>query len=327
MTGAAGGAPLRMLVWPGMPAPEALERVAARLGVALDCETICTNEQLEERLLAGERWDLVTPSDFMVERLAARGLLAPLDAALLPGRDALAPWARRPAWDPAERWSVPLAFGTTGVLHDRERLPDAGSWRALLDPPPGVVVGLLDEPREVIGAALLAAGERFDATDERALAAAGELLRRGGRAVARVDSGDFVSPVRDGLVAAHHAWSGPAAAAVRADPRLAYSLPGEGAVVWVTTVAIAASCPRPALARAAIAALLDPELARITVEQHSYATPNDAARRLLPAELRDDPVLFPSPATLRRAITIRDVDPAAQARLAALWADVAAGAG
>lgn len=323
----ADAAPLRILAWPGMPAPEALVQLAARLGVALERDEISTNEQLEARLLAGERYDLVTPSDFMVERLAARGLLAPLPP--LPGRDALAPWVRRPVWDPDERWAVPLAFGTTGYLYDRARLPGAGGWRALLAPPPGVPVGLLDEPREVIGAALLAAGERFDATDPRALAAARALLLRGAAAgaYARVDSDDFLTPVLDGAVAAHHAWSSPAADAVRADPRLGWAVPPEGAVVWVTTVAISAGCARPALARAAIEALLDPALARLNVERTGYATPNAAARELLPAALRDDPVLFPPADVLRRRLTVRDLDDDAAARVAALWAEVVAAVG
>ncbi len=309
-----------------MPAPEALAEVARRLGVALEREQIATNEQLEQRLLAGERYDLITPSDFMVERLAARGMLAPLDPSLLPTRDVLAPWVRRPLWDPDERWSVPLAFGTTGYLYDRERLPGAGGWRALLAPPAGVTVGLLDEPRELIGAALLAAGERFDATDERALAAARELLLRGAAAGAygRRDSDDFVTPVRDGAVAAHHAWGGAVAAAVRTDPRLAYAVPEEGAVVWVTTAAISADCDRPALAHAAIAALLDPQVARLNVERAGHATPNAAAQALLPPALRDDPVLFPPAAVLARRLTVRDLDAAAAARLDALWAEIVA---
>ncbi|MDO8189132.1 extracellular solute-binding protein [Conexibacter sp. JD483] len=328
--GGADGGPLRMLVWDGMPAAEALAVVAERVGVALDCEPIATNEQLEARLLAGERFDLITPSDFMIERLAGRGLLTPLDPSLLPGRDALAPWVRRPPWDPQERWAVPLAFGTTGYLYDRDRLPGAGGWRALLAPPAGVTVGLLDEPREVIGAALLAVGERFEATGAAALARARELLlaQAAAGAYARRDSGDFVTPVRDGSVAAHHAWGGAAAAAVRAEPRrLAYAVPQEGVVVWVTTVAIAAGCARPGLAHAAIAALLDPQVARLNVERAGHATPNAAAQALLPPQLRDDPVLFPPAAVLERRLTVRDLDADAAARIDALWAELVAAVG
>jgi len=313
-----------MLVWPGMPADEALDAVEARLGVAVEAVAIATNEQLEQRLLAGERYDVVTPSDYMVERLAARGALLALDDALLPGRAGLAPWTRRPVWDPDERWSVPLAFGTTGVLYDRERIgeEDAASWSALLDPPEGVEVGLLAELREVLGAALIAAGRDVNATDPESLAAAAALLERRADAVVRFDSDDFVGPVRDGAVAAHHAWSGQAAKAVREQPRLGYAVPREGAVLWVTTAAIPAGCERPELAHAAIEALLDPQVARVTVERNGYATANAAARAVLAPELRDDPVLFPSAETVARCVTIRDVGAEGETRLERLWSRV-----
>jgi spermidine/putrescine transport system substrate-binding protein len=317
---------LRMLVWPGMPADEALDVVERRIGVRVEAVAISTNEQLEERLLAGERYDVVTPSDYLVERLARRGALLALDDALLPGRANLASWARRPVYDPGERFSVPLAFGTTGYLYDREQLPGAGGWAALLDPPDGVAVGLLGELREVIGAALLASGHDVNATDGQALAPALALLERRACAVVRFDSDDFVTPVLDGTVAAHHAWSGPAASAVRAHPRLGYAVPPEGAVLWTTTAAITAGCERPALAHAAIEALLDPEVARLTVERNGYATPNEAARRLLAPELRDDPVLFPPADVVGRCATVRDIGAAADRRLEQLWARITAGA-
>jgi spermidine/putrescine-binding protein len=343
-------APLRMLVWPGMPADEALDLVARRIGVEVEAVAISTNEQLEERLAAGERYDVITPSDYMVERLASAGALRALDPALLPGRAGLAGWARSPVWDPDERWSVPLACGTTGVLYDRSAIPDAAErgWGALFDPPPGARVGLLGELREVIGAALLACGRDVNATDDVSLAEAEALLTRRAEAVVRFDSDDFTGPVVDGAVVAHHAWSGPAAAAIRAEAarasaaptagatptagaarggasRLAYAVPREGAILWVTTAAISAQTERPELAHAAIETLLDPQIARITVERNGYATPNAAARAVLAPELRDDPVLFPPDDVLAGCATVRDVGADGEERLARLWARVSRG--
>ena len=328
--------PLRMLVWPGMPADEALDLVERRIGVEIEAVAISTNEQLEERLLAGERYDVITPSDYMVERLAAAGALLALDAAALPGRAGLAGWARRPVWDPDEQWSVPLACGTTGVLYDRDALPDAPErgWDVLFDPPEGLPVGLLGEVREVIGAALLACGRDVNACDDASLAAAEAKLSARADAVVRFDSDDFTSPVLDGAVVAHHAWSGPAAAAIRGAEaareggvagasagrsRLGYLVPAEGAILWVTTAAISAETTRPELAHAAIEALLDPQIARITVERNGYATPNAAARAVLAPELRDDAVLFPDDDVLRGCAVVRDVGPDAEERLARLW--------
>lgn len=310
---------LSILMWPGMPADDALDAVEERIGMRVEAVAIATNEQLEARLLAGERYDVVCPSDYMVERLARRGALLELDHARLPGRRHLAAWTRDPSYDPGERFSVPLAFGTSGYLYDRARLPGAGGWDALFDPPDGVEVGMLGELREVIGAALLASGHDLNATGEEALADAEALLARQAASVRRFDSDDFVTPVVEGTVAAHHAWSGPASIAVRAKPQLDYAIPPEGAVLWVTTAAVTAGCERPDAAHAAIEALLDPAIARRTVERNGYATPNDAARRRLPPALRDDPVLFPDEQVLARCSIVRDVGAAADRRLERLW--------
>jgi len=316
--------PLRLLSWPGMPAREALAAASERIGVPIEVDdTIVDNGVLEARLAAGERFDLICPSDYLVAKLAADGALLPLDDGLLPGRAGLAAWARDPAYDPGDRSSVPLAFGTVGFLYDRDALGgDPRSWSALLDPPAGARVGMLAEHREVVAAALLAAGRGANDADPDALAAARELLLAQTPSVARYDSDDFVSPVVAREVAAHQAWSGPASVAVRADARLGYVVPDEGAVAWVTTVAISAACDRPRLAHAAIEALLDPALARITVERNGYATPNAAARALLAPELRDDPVLFPDEATIARCTTLEALDAAAEERVERLWREL-----
>ena len=127
--------------------------------------------------------------------------------------------------------------------------------------------------------------------------------------VARYDSDDFVGPVLEGSVAAHHAWSGPAAQAVRSRPGLRYVVPDEGAVLWITTGAIPEDAPDPDLSRRLLRELMDPELAVLATRRFGYATPNDAARRLLPGDIRDDRALFPDADTLARCHVLRDLGP------------------
>lgn len=310
---------LRLLAWPGMPSPEALAEAGRRLGAAVEVDVVASNELLEERMARRGPYDLVCPSDYLVARLRAAGRLLDLDGSALP-LDRLARWAVEAEHDPGCRVSVPLAFGTTGYLCD-ERLPGAGSWRALLEPGDGVRVGMLDEVREVVGAALIALGHSPNATGDAELRAARELLERQRPCVARYDSDDFVGPVAAGEVAAHHAWSGPASRAVRADARLRYVVPVEGAILWVTTGAIPADAPDPDASLRLLAELMDPVLAAITTTAFGYATPNAAARALLVRELRDDPALFPDELALRRCHALRDLG-AEEARLAAVWTAV-----
>jgi spermidine/putrescine transport system substrate-binding protein len=299
------GRALRAVTWPGMPSPRALAVAASGLGRAVTIEAVSSNEELESLLGSDPAIDLIFPSDYLVERLIGTGRLCELD--LAPGTlDRLAPWGRELACDPGCRWSVPFAFGTTGYLFDVDLvLGDPRSWSLLFaEGPP---VGMLDEVRELAGAALIASGYNPNDISPRPLAVARELLEAQRHRVARYDSRDFVSPVAEGKLAAHHAWSGPAAQAARAHRRLRYVVPEEGAVLWVTTGAVPAEAPEPDLSMALLSRLTEPELAVRTTVEYGFATPNVDARALLPAALREDANLFADSATLQRCQTLHDL--------------------
>ena len=297
-----------------MPAREALVEAARRLDATVEVEAVASNERLHDRLRTGPPFDLAFPSDYLVERLVSERALVRLEPGALP-LERLAAWALEAVHDPGCAWSVPFAYGTTGYL---SALPGARSWRALFDPPAGTRVGMLDEVREVAGAALIASGHSPNDVSDGAISAAAAVLRRQRGRVARWDSDDFVSPVIRGELPIHHAWSGPAAHAVRRHAHLRYVVPDEGATLWITTAAIPAGAPDPVRSLRLLAELMDPSLAARTTLLHGFATPSDAARALLGAELRDDPTLFPDADTLARCHVLRDLGPA-EARLTGLY--------
>lgn len=289
-----------------MPALGSLTEVGLRLGRTITAEVVSSNEDLEARLNADPPFDLIFPSDYLVEKLVATGRLLelPRPAAWL---ERLVPWAMEAEHDPGCRWSMPFAYGTTGFLCDISATECGPSWTTLFDPGGGGRVGMLAEIREVVGAALIATGHAPNDVGSGALEVARELLHLQRPRVARYDSDDFVTPVVADEVSVHHAWSGPAAQAARLHRRLRYVVPAEGAIAWITAAAIPADAPCPELSQALIAELMDPVLAARTTRLHGFATPNGAARDLLPPELRDDPALFPDEATLARCHRLRNL--------------------
>lgn len=307
---------LRVLAWPGMPGDESLAEAGSRLGKAIEIEVVSSNEELEGRLGGDPPFDLIFPSDYLVQRLAAtEGLVEhTLPATAL---QRLASWALEADHDPGCVWSVPFAYGTTGYLCDVSAGRCGPSWRSLFDPAGCGRVGMLAEIREVAGAALIATGHDPNDVTTEALAAARDLLELQLPRVARYDSDDFVSPVVEGEVSTHHAWSGPASLAVRAHRRLRYVVPREGAIMWITAAAIPAEAPEPEISQALIAELMDPVLAARTTQLHGFATPNEAGRDLLPEGLRDDPALFGDDGTLARCYRLSDLG-ADEGRLAAV---------
>lgn len=300
-----------------MPAPGSLEEAGRRVGCSVEILDVASNEDLAAAMETAS-FDLVFPSDYLVERLAAGGALAPLDPAVLP-LDRLAAWAREASFDPGCSHSVPFAYGTTGVLAG-PRAPVGVGWGVILDP--AGPVQMLDEVREVLGAALIAGGHDPNELGGAPLEEALATLRRQRPGVTRFDSDDFIGPVLAGEVIAAHAWSGPAAAAVRRHGGLRYFVPEEGAVLWVTTGAIPAGAPDPDRSMRLLAELMDPKLAALTTASFGYATPNEPARALLPAAIGDDPSLFPRPATVARCRPLRDLRQRDPSRLDRGWREL-----
>lgn len=107
--------------------------------------------------------------------------------------------------------------------------------------------------------------------------------------------------------------------AMRNATGLGYTVPREGALLWVTTAAVTADAPDPDAARLLLKELMDPEIAALAVSNGGYSTPNCDARDLLPEDLRNDEVLFPKPETIGRCLTLTSLTPAEEKALQLVW--------
>lgn len=306
---------LRLVVWDGMPDRAALEAAGSRVGRELEVTVISSNEDLERLMASEPPYDLVCPSDYLVEKLVAGNGLADISGALSDRWEALDDWARSPAYDPGESHCLPLAFGTTGLLRSDDRALGVDSWSDFFDPPGGTRVGLLDEVREVVGAALLANGMSPNDYSARSLREVSSLLDGQEPSVVSVSSDDFTGPVAENRADVHHAWSGPASVVVRRNPDLSFVLPDEGALLWVTTGAVPADAPDPEAAIRLLHELTDPALGIMAVLKGGYSTPSRSIRGALPEKLVRDRVLFPDPELIARCQTLVALEPEAEASL------------
>jgi spermidine/putrescine transport system substrate-binding protein len=133
--------------------------------------------------------------------------------------------------------------------------------------------------------------------------------------------------VRDQLiagdVAAAQAWAVTAGQAIAAAPdRLAYAFPSEGFARYADTVAILRESRRPELAHRFIDFLLRPEVAASIVQATQTATANGGALRLLPAAVRENPVLYPAPEILERGEWFEPQTAASQKLRDRLWTEI-----
>jgi spermidine/putrescine transport system substrate-binding protein len=203
-------------------------------------------------------YDLITPSDWMVERLIRLGYLEPLDYRLLPNYQANAnPTYQNPWYDPGNVYSVPWQAGIVGIGYNKTLTGrDITSFDDLLDPAFSGNVGLFSEMIDTMCLAILSTGKECkDATIEDAAAAKDKILAA--QTAGQVFSfygNDYYDALARGDIAISMAWSGDITQMKLYDnPDVEFVIPDTGGLLFVDNMVI----PKQSQAFADAHALMD----------------------------------------------------------------------
>jgi spermidine/putrescine transport system substrate-binding protein len=297
------GPRLNVYNWSDYVAPETIPQFERETGIYVRYGTYESVQEMLAKVMSGNSgWDVVFPSNAFIQPMREMGLLARLRHEWLPNLDALDPAFRRPPWDPDLRWSVPYMWGVTGIVYQAGAPPAPLAWRDLWDARLAGKITMLDDEEEVLGACLKMLGYSWNSDDrERLRKAQSEAI-----AQKRLLRAYLNAEVRDQLVAgdvtAAQAWAVTAAQAIQsAGNKLAFAFPQEGFGRYCDNMAILRESRRPEAAHRFIDHLLRPSVSAQIATAMQTATANGAARPLLPAALRDNPVLYPSADVLARS--------------------------
>jgi spermidine/putrescine-binding protein len=301
-----------------------IAKFEAEYGVSVTQDYFTSNEELRSKLQAGATgYDVIVPSDYMVSMLITDGLLAELQMEAIPNFANLDPEFVNPPFDPEHRYHMPYQWGTTGIGIAWNELPAdfPTSWALIFDPETSADfiggVSLLDDAREVLGAALRYLGYSVNSTSEAEIREAGDLLAatldRG--VVAIFDSDTFENLLTSGETNIAHGFSGDffleydnlSTEEYDAYEDFGYFVPDEGGVLWVDTMAIPANAPHPCTAHTFINFLLDAENGAELTNYNYYGSPNAAAEEFIWPEILEDPSIYPPPEVMERLEFIADL--------------------
>ncbi|HWZ31906.1 MAG TPA: spermidine/putrescine ABC transporter substrate-binding protein [Bryobacteraceae bacterium] len=313
---------LNIYNWSDYVAPQTISNFEREFGVRVRYGTYESSPELLAKVISGNSgWDVVFPSAEFVPPMIGMNLFQPLSHDRLPHFNTLDPEFQNPKWDPRLEWTIPYMHGTTGIVFQKPLSLNA--WRDLWDERLRGKITMLDDPPEVFGACLKKVGASVNSGDPD------QLLRASKEAVKqkRLLRAYLNAEVRDQLIAgdvsAAQVWAVTAGQAIAAAPtRLAYAFPAEGFARYADTVAILRESRRTELAHRFIDYLLRPEVAAAIVEATQTATPNGAALKLLPAHVRENPVLYPPPETLVRGEWFEPQTALSQKLRNRLWTEI-----
>jgi spermidine/putrescine-binding protein len=304
---------LHIYNWSEYIDPEIFDDFEAEFGVKVIEDTFSSNEELLAKLQAGATgYDVIVPSDYMVEIMIEEGLLAELNKDNIPNISNLDPLFTDPPFDPGLVYSVPYQWGTTGIGFNWDEFDEPpDSWAYLFDPDVASQFAgqmtMLNDSRESIGAALKYLGYSLNSTDEAQLNEARELLIQQKQWVYAYDSEQYEDLMSADETVIAHGYSGDFFMAALEDERIWYAIPTEGATIWVDNLCIPTTASSKYTAEVFINYLLRPEIGAKITNFTWYASPNAAAAEFIDEEILEEPAIYPPPEVMDRLEWIKDV--------------------
>lgn len=311
--------------------PEILTMFEEECGVKVVYDTFSSNEDLLAKLQAGATgYDIIVPSDYMVSIMMQLGLLKDLEHANLPNLANLFARFRETPYDPGNKYSVPYQWGATGIGYDADVVtPAPDSLAAIFDPEQAAKyagkISLLNDGREVIGAALKYLGYSINSTDPAQLEEAKQAILAIKPYVLTFDSDTFGDLLVSGETALALGWNGTFYLALSENEgrNLGFAVPKEGMAVFTDNLAVPASAPNPYTAEVLINYLLDPEIGAMITNYTLFPSPNEAAMEFISDDIKNAPNLILSDEVLVDVEYIQDTGEAT-ALYERIWTEIKA---
>ncbi len=306
----------------------------AETGIHVVYDLFETNEEMYPVIEAGGvAYDVVCPSDYMIQKMVENDLLAEIDFDNIPNIDQIDPeyMERSKAFDPENKYSVPYTWGTVGILYNDKRLEELGveppdSWMDLWDPRLSGEILMQDSVRDAFMCALKPLGYSLNSTDPGELEEAKELLIQQKPLVQAY----VIDQVRDKMLGEEAAvgviYSGEMLylqeLAEGKDFHLEYVIPQEGTNLWIDSWVIPKNARNKENAEKWVDFLCRPDIAKRNFEYITYATPNRGAFELLDPELQQNKAVFPDWDSLQNAEVYQYLGDEVDSLYNELWKEV-----
>lgn len=306
--------------------PELLTKFKEETGIDVKYDVYDTNEIMYQKLNSGNvSYDIVIPSDYMIEKMKNEDMLAKIDYNNIPNYKYIGEEFRNLAYDPTNEYSVPYMWGTVGIIYNTKKVKEkVDSWDILWDPKYKDQVIMPDSVRDAMAVAEKKLGYSLNTENLDQIEKAKEQLmtqKKDGLILAYM-----VDQVKDAMVVEEAslavAWSGDAVTMIERNPDLAYAIPKEGSNKWFDAIAIPKNAKHKENAEKFINFLCEPENAKQNVEYIGYSTPNTEAYKLLPEDIKDDKVAYPDSESLKNCEVFIDLPPNILRKYDEAWLEI-----
>jgi spermidine/putrescine-binding protein len=278
--------------------PDVLDLFEEETGIKVIYDEFETNEIMYPKVEAGtSAYDVICPSDYMIEKMIQNDLLLELDYDNIPNAVNIGEqyYEKAQEFDPENKYSIPYCWGTVGILYNKTMVDEpVDSWSILWDEKYKNNILMQDSVRDAFMVSLKLNGFSMNTTDLSEL----EIARDSLIAQQPLVQAYVVDQVRDKMIGGEAAlgviYSGEAIYTQKENPDLEYVIPKEGTNVWIDAWVIPKTAQNKENAEAFINFMCRADIALMNFEYITYSTPNEAARELIEDEdIRESEIAFP----------------------------------
>ncbi|MBP8009666.1 MAG: extracellular solute-binding protein [Oscillospiraceae bacterium] len=248
-------------------------------GVRVIVENFDSNEMMYTKLMAGDRYDVIIPSDYMIERLMNEDFLQPLDKSMIPNMENMSDAVLGMSYDPDNTYSIPYFWGSVGLVYNHENVDPAviesEGWEVLRNTDYAGHIYIYDSERDSFMMAFKALGYSMNTEDPNEINDAYEWLLQMNNTMSPVYVTDEVI---DGMINGYKdiavVYSGDAAVVLDENEDMSFYMPSQGTNIWCDAMVIPQNAENPKLAHEFINYMLTYEAAFDNTETVGYTSPN-----------------------------------------------------
>ena len=284
--------------------PSLIPEFEKETGIKVNYSTTPTCEEMYAKMRnGGVNYDIVVPSDYMISRMIDEGMLAKIDFDKVPNFEYVDQSFRNPEYDPKNEYSVPYQWGSVGVVYNKEKVDenekDIGSWDLLWNKKYRKQILMFDNSRDAIGIALKKMGKSYNVSSEKDIRAAAQLLIDEKPLVQAYVQDQIFDKMEGGEAAIAPCYAGDYFLMAEelgdeGSDMLGFYTPKEGSNLYVDAMCIPKDTQNKEGAEKFINFICDPKNMAANTEYIYYSTAESAAREMLPEEMKNSDVFYPS---------------------------------
>lgn len=264
-------------------------------GIKVNYTTYDSNENMYNKIKGGgANYDIVIPSDYMIERLINENLLEKLDFDNIPNYKNIMSKYKNLYYDPNNEYSVPYSVCMVGLVYNTKMVDETpDSWEIMWNEKYKGQILMFNNSRDAFGIAQFLLGIDVNTTEKTDWDRAYEKLTKQKPLVQSYVMDEVFNKMESGEAAIAAYYAGDCISMAENNPDLDFVYPKEGTNIFVDAACIPKGCQNKEGAEAYINFLLRGDIALANAECICYATPNQAVLDNEDYSLRDNKKLYP----------------------------------